>query len=277
MASYQDATIVVTVEAYPQVSSRRETVCVAGVRVDGGRQEWIRIWPYPLRDLPPAKRFRTWDLVELPVVTSAPEDTRPESHRCDPDRLAISRRLPAGDWADRRRIIDPLLVPSMCEFLRLAKADRRSLGAVQVGAVQDFEHEPVPAAELEERRRTVERQRAQGSLLAEDKAALEPLPYRFRYIWSCSGESACAGHRYPIITFEIGTTFRNYRREYGTVGGALDKMREAFLGKCNDDRDLAFFVGNMKRFPDNWLTLGIYNPPRASGAFAQGQLLGLDQ
>jgi hypothetical protein len=44
--SDEQATVLVTVKAYPGLSVRRgETVCVAGVRIDGGPPRWMRLYP----------------------------------------------------------------------------------------------------------------------------------------------------------------------------------------------------------------------------------------
>jgi len=61
--------VMVTVKAYPQTSKRlmSEVVCVAGVRLDRGQPEWIRIFPVPFRDLAIAAKFKKHEIFEVDV------------------------------------------------------------------------------------------------------------------------------------------------------------------------------------------------------------------
>lgn len=46
--AHDRATVLITVKASPEIGrAHGETVCVAGVRLDGGMPEWIRLFPVP--------------------------------------------------------------------------------------------------------------------------------------------------------------------------------------------------------------------------------------
>ncbi|HLI55558.1 MAG TPA: hypothetical protein VKY26_00870, partial [Actinomycetota bacterium] len=73
-----------SVMAYPAISTRHgEVVCVAGFRSDVlGESDWIRLFPFRVRDVPPTTRVHKWDVIRLPVSKSA-KDHRPESYTPD--------------------------------------------------------------------------------------------------------------------------------------------------------------------------------------------------
>ncbi len=274
MEGFESARILITVIAYPQMGARsRETVCVAGIRVDKVPHRWVRIWPYPLREIPFEHRFKTWDIVELAIRASGSKDRRPESHTCNPDDVRIVGRLDtAKQWTSRRGVIDPLVFSSMCEFLSLHDTDGRSLGVVRAGVVDRFSHEALPPAKLIEKQEKIDLHESEPSLLTYDNQALEAIPFVFRYHWRCDGVTRCPGHQSPFSTHEVGQTYRRYRLLYGSDPAVLEKMVDAFTRKFDRDREVSFFVGNMHRFPQNWLNLGIYNPPRSSGQSVQESL-----
>src|SRR3954447_10253024 len=71
--------VVITVKAAPNPSANHgETVCVAGLRVEANRREWVRLYPVNFRDLESSLRFRKYDLVELDAVPAL-NDPRRES------------------------------------------------------------------------------------------------------------------------------------------------------------------------------------------------------
>ena len=74
------ARVLVTVKATPQPSEKYgDTSCVAGIRIDGGRAEWIRLYPIAFRWLDGEHQFHKYDVIEL-EVRRQDSDTRRESH-----------------------------------------------------------------------------------------------------------------------------------------------------------------------------------------------------
>ena len=118
------AEVLVTVKAYPQLSKKAmsEVVCVAGVRLDRGRPEWIRLFPVPYRDLPAADRFVKYEVVKLKVRRGA--DSRPETYL--PDFEGLERTpapIPTGrnqNWSERSALIGDLIgqTTGVCRLYR---------------------------------------------------------------------------------------------------------------------------------------------------------------
>ena len=71
--------VLVLVKAAPvMTSSLDETMCVAGVRIDGGRNEWVRLHPVPFRDLTDTSRFVKYQRIEVTCIRHN-TDRRPET------------------------------------------------------------------------------------------------------------------------------------------------------------------------------------------------------
>jgi hypothetical protein len=249
--------LLVTVKAYPAISLKYgEVVCVAGIRTDAGRSEWVRLYPIPFRDMAFAQRFKKYEYVTLKAERHG-TDTRPESMRPNNDSLAVGDKLGTdkGTWAKRRALVEPLIVDSMCWLQRQQAVDGTSLGAFRPADVGDVEITSEPAEWEPEKSAIVN----QASLLYPQKQALEKIPYRFRYAYRCS-DPACSGHRQSIIDWEIHQAYRDWRTDYGEAS-ALDRIRDKWLNTiCADDRDTIFFVGTMHQHPDQFLVLGTFWP-----------------
>src|SRR5450756_70144 len=123
----QTIEMVVTVKAYPSVSTKyRETVCVAGVRTDTPGPTWVRLYPVVYRDLHYDLRFAKYQRINLEV--SGANDPRPESLRPNLDSLKLGATLDTSKkWSERRRLVEPLMVGSMCEVLAQQAVDGSSL------------------------------------------------------------------------------------------------------------------------------------------------------
>jgi len=69
----------VLVKAAPVLTSQlEETMCVAGIRLDTDRPEWIRIHPVPFRDLDDESRFAKYQVITVDAIRPR-TDRRPES------------------------------------------------------------------------------------------------------------------------------------------------------------------------------------------------------
>src|SRR3954471_24261168 len=119
VSDWEEMNLLVLVKAYPSVSMKYgEAVCVAGVRLDTPKPEWVRLFPVAFRDLPDEQQFGKYDVVTLRAQRHS-TDRRAESYRPDVGSIRVGQRLPAGGhWPARRRWVEPLLGPSMCELHR---------------------------------------------------------------------------------------------------------------------------------------------------------------
>ena len=78
---FEDVEVVVSVMAYPSISIRDgEVVCVAGFPGDWRlrQPDWVRLFPFRVRDVPDDLRVRKWDVIRLRARRSI-NDHRPES------------------------------------------------------------------------------------------------------------------------------------------------------------------------------------------------------
>lgn len=44
--------------------------------------------------------------------------------------------------------------------------------------------------------------------------ALEEIPYRFRYRYTCHDEPGCQGHHQRLLDWELGQSYRSWRDKY---------------------------------------------------------------
>lgn len=249
--------LVVTVKAYPSASVKYgEAVCVAGIRTDTDLPEWVRLYPVEFRDLPLDRQFKKWSEIELDVTASS--DHRPESRRPHTDTITLVSEIGSErGWANRRPLVEPLLVESMCQARRDQALNGRSLAAFRPYEVRDVLIEPEPDDWDAKQLNAL----SQLSFFAADKQTLERIPWAFRYHYFCD-DPACGGHRQKIIDWEIAQAWRSWRWQYGSEGAA-DRVREKWLSQlCGPEKDTVFFAGNQHRHPDSFLVLGVYWPPR---------------
>ncbi|MFD4786257.1 hypothetical protein ACFWN1_04110 [Streptomyces sp. NPDC058459] len=78
---WQRARIMITVRTYPELSGKyHETSCVAGIRLDQGAPQHVRLFPVPFRLLNEESQFAKYSIVEVDVQRHH-GDRRPESLR----------------------------------------------------------------------------------------------------------------------------------------------------------------------------------------------------
>jgi hypothetical protein len=248
--------ILITVKAYPNPSKTyEETVCVAGIDIDTGK--WMRLYPVPYRDLDEGKKFAKYTVIQ--VKTGKPKsDSRPESHKVDIDSIKILEHYDTKDkWARRKAIVLPTVDKSMCEILHKSEDEGKSLGVFKPKDI-DFVWEKAASKDAEARKACY----AQLSFFNQKKKEVEGLPHCFRYRFKCNNEPDCPGHDYPIIDWEIGQAYRDWRHKYKPEELLLSKIRERWLTlNCSPKNDVYFFVGNQNRFRKNFMILGVFYPP----------------
>jgi hypothetical protein len=254
------------VKAYPALSrTYGEVSCIAGVQLTAAGPRWIRLYPVPFRTLEEPQQFAKYQPMRVSAAAHS-GDRRPETRRPDRDSIQVTGPvLPTTDgWRARRRFVEPLMLPSMCEVLRRQRADGTSLAVFRPRSVLDIVIQP---ADIKEGKREIARAwAAQTSLLdglgSEERGhqlrELELVPWTFKYHYVCS-DAACRGHTQSIIDWEIALTYRRVR----SGNDWQDRLRARWLGElCAADRDTALFVGNQHQHPGSFLVLGVWWPPR---------------
>ena len=79
MPDAQTIKVLVLVKAAPVMTEDLdETMCVAGVRLDGDGSEWARLHPVPFRDMADDSKFVKYQLITVRVIpTALTGDRRP--------------------------------------------------------------------------------------------------------------------------------------------------------------------------------------------------------
>jgi hypothetical protein len=254
------------VKAYPALSKTYgEVSCIAGVQPTTDGPRWIRLYPVPFRALQEDQQFAKYQPM---TVRAEPHsgDRRPETRRPDRDSIKIAGpAIPsANGWRARRRFVAPLMVESMCAVRRQQRKDGTSLAVFRPRQVLDIVIEP---ADVKEEKQSIARAWvSQTSLLdglgtderEHQLRELEFIPWTFKYRYLCS-DPACQGHTQSIIDWEIARTYRRVR----TRPDWQERLKARWLDDlCGDDKDTAFFVGNQHLYPDSFLVLGVWWPPK---------------
>lgn len=255
----------ITVKAYPEISLKhRETVCVAGIRLDTSEPEHVRLFPLPFRYLGDELQFRKYDVIELDVKPA--DDGRPESFRPIAESIRIVDHIdPGKDWKLRSQYIRPLIASSYCHVTREQKLNGTSLGVFRPAEITDF----ILTPKAEPRSPRLEMMARQGDLLDPDRKYLEALPYRFQYRFRCN-EAKCPGHLCSLFDWEVGVFYLRVRKGYPEAELA-DRMRAKWFDEiASPGKDTHFFIGNLHKYPWQFSLLGVFYPPR--GVLDQEQL-----
>ena len=94
------------------------------------------------------------------------------------------------------------------------------------------------------------------------KQAIEKIPFDFYYDFKCYNNNKCPGHKLKILDWEIGQSYRYWRFRYKSQEVLLQKIEQKWLEIVSDKKDVYFFLGNMHRFQNQFMVLGVYFPPK---------------
>ncbi|MFN0028036.1 MAG: hypothetical protein ACKV2O_12785 [Acidimicrobiales bacterium] len=242
------ATVLLTVKASPEIGrTHGETVCVAGIRLDGDEYRWIRLFPVQWHWFWKGEHPK-YQVIEL-EIDKHDKDQRPESYRPRLDTTAVLDQLPAGKR--RAEVLNRLPQYTMCDLVAAKGWTRPSLGLVVPSEITGFVREDHTG----DTAHTAKMNRAaQGSLLAQGAPNLEFPPFTFKLAYRCHSAS-CRGHEQSIVDWEISEAWRIWRRSYPT--DYLDRIEEKWLSLVDPARLPALYVGNQHQAPQGFLVLGI--------------------
>jgi len=246
--------VLITVKAYPNPSKTYgETVCCAGIDVD--TLEWIRLYPIPFRDLDSARKFKKYTIINV-RCWKAPDDHRVESYKVDADTIKKLDFLDTKQkWAKRKNVVLPTLSPSFCK-IREEVAQNKSLGIFKPTDI-NFSWKKSPLESDAKRQACY----AQLSFFDTKKKTIEQIPFDFYYHFKCHDTADCPGHQLPIIDWEIAQAYRDWRHRYKPQQLLLQMIKQRWLDlMCSAKNDVYFYVGNMKRFRENFMVLGTFYP-----------------
>lgn len=265
---WETVTALITVKAYPVIGRKfGESVCVAGVRLDTEKPEWIRLFPVPFRELPAEVQFKKYAIVQLRARRAEGSDRRPESLRPDLSTLVVGDVVPPdGAWRERWRLIEPLVgATTACRLsgaARTAGQAAPSLGLVRPTEVLDV----LVADNADFRRSTGLEEITESVLFGNELAPLENSPFIAKYLYRCED---CGDRRKPheqsIIDWEAGQLGRRLLREGRTSEEARTEIRSKFFHQmASNTKETHFYLGNQHQHPAGFMVLGVFWPPRNS-------------
>lgn len=259
------AQVLVTVKATPQPSAKYgETVCVAGLRLDTPRPEWIRLYPVAFRWLDGVQQFKKYNVIEV-EVRRVTKDSRPESYAPTHDE-ALTVVDHFKPWKRRIEVISQVEPTTTCELSSAAKLHHAapSLGLVYPRDVDRIEFEPHPPWTPAELKKMQDRIDAESGALLPTSGGVPTIlrapRFKALYRYRCD-DARCNGHQGRILDWELSSLESRYYSEHELKRAVTDK----FLSEmCDASRKTGFFMGNfeaaIKR--DKFSVLGVYWPPR---------------
>jgi len=256
------ARVLVTVKAYPNPSqSRGETVCVAGVRLDGPQRSWIRLFPISFRALEHDDQFEKYRVLDLDVRPAG--DGRAESFHPSPSSIELHEFLSSSQgWKARWALLADLAgETTSCRLAANAAGGGPSLGMVKP-LVDGLDITPTPPFTAEQRR--VVEEAAAPDLFSSQRSILEPAPFTLYYRYRCV-EVGCRGHRQSSVDWEAGQLARKLLEQGRSESEIPSLLRTKFLDQmCGPDRDTYFYLGNLAKHPRSFMVLGVFWPPSGS-------------
>lgn len=264
--SAENMKVVVLVKAAPVLTRElEETMCVAGVRVDDGHNDWVRLHPVPFRDLNDKTKFVKYQTVAVRARRPR-SDRRPESWSPLQGSIYPAESIGTGQaWARRRQIVEGLGGARMCD---LVEANRSGSGSQtpSLAVVRPVEPPILQITHRDDEQLRVWRQRATAaasrlSLFDEPgthKPELEVVPWRFRYSFHCSAPT-CKGHSQTIVDWEVAALWRHVRHRDDWMAAMRVKLEQDLW----QGRATVLFAGNQQQHPISFLVLGVFWPPDA--------------
>lgn len=256
-SDWTDERVLMVVKTYPNPSAKYiETVCTAGIRENSG---FVRLHPVRFRLLAQDKRFSKYTWVRVPIKKTE-GDRRPESFRPDIEKMRLEEKVGTkNQWEERKRIILPLLSPSIEDLQDRQAAHGTSLGVIKPREVIEFTISP--SVDPDWSADDLAKLQRQDMFEEAQRWMLEKIPFEFRYRFLCD-DPRCAGHHFRVWDWEVAQSYRSWRLRYPGPG----KLEAALVNKYQDElihkRDLHFFVGTIAEHPRTWTIIGLFYPPK---------------
>ncbi|MDD4050340.1 MAG: hypothetical protein PHR28_00395 [candidate division Zixibacteria bacterium] len=250
--------ILITVKAYPNPNRKRgETVCCAGIDLDD--YKLIRLHPVPFRDLNRSQQFKKYSIIEVDCFRPN-NDHRPESYSIHCSSIKIIDHIDSerGTWRRRNSIVSKVPAKTMCQVCEESKVDGLSLGIIKPDDIT-FEYMRRKRSDPKKR----EAYYSQFDLLNKAKGVIEEIPFLFHYRFNCAGVAKCEGHKLAIVDWEICQAYREWREQFSDEVLPEEIKKKWLTIADTSKKDVRFYVGNMNRFRETFLVLGVFYPPKA--------------
>ena len=170
----------------------------------------------------------------------------------------LSSITTADSWRARRDKLHHLISPSLCALQR-HRDDHGSptLGLFKPGKIERVVIAPT-APDWTPQQTTLLNQQLLPFQTGPSRP-LEKIPFEFRYIFRCD-DAACRGHDMTCFDWEMGQSYRRWRKEYGNKWE--EKFRQRYEREMIEKYDTHFYVGTMHQHPATWIIVGLFYPPR---------------
>jgi hypothetical protein len=259
MASFGWTTrrVLIVVRTYPVPATKGiEVSCTAAITSE---HEWMRLFPVPYRFLDEDKRFKKYQWIDV-AVRRARNDSRPESFNLNDGSIKIVGSVPPRNgWRARKDFLLPLQRASLCQIEReRAENSFPTLGFFRPARINRLAIDAAdPPDWTPHQRALLSRQLLPFG--SGPKAELEKVPFDFRYEFQCD-DSECNGHKLMCTDWEMGQSYRSWRRTYGA--GWEQKFREKYEQQMIERFDTCFYVGTLHQYPSSWIIVGLFYPPK---------------
>jgi len=272
MGTIRNERILILAKTYPYPSKKyRETSCIAGV---GGNGKLVRLFPVPYRYMQGEREFQKWQYISA-RISKAPKDHRPESHNIDQDSIVPEEVISTNDgWADRIPILEKHVHSDPASLEQKRQTEAATLGVIKPIELQELLITPAKNPNwTPQEQANLEQDFLFDSVELKKHITLRKLPYEFRYRYICDTPTGRREFSHMITDWEVGALYWNLRRSHGDAweGHFRQRLEEQF----RDSKQLYFLLGTMHRFPDQWLIVAFYYPPKATSTSPQQTTLGL--
>lgn len=246
--------VFIVVKTYPSPAKNGvEVSCTAGIT---DTNEWIRLFPITYRYLTSDKRFRKYQWIEVKVIKAS--DPRPESYKLDIDSIRIEPEpvSTTNYWQARKHLVFQLKSPSLCSLKRERdKNGSPTLGIFRPKIIEQLIIKPDDESWSDNQ---LEILRQKSLLESDPEVELQKIPYTFQYKFRCEDE-ACTGHTMICTDWEMGESWRKWKRDYGNDWES--KFRQRYEKDMIEKNDTHFYVGTIHQHPHTWIIIGLFYPP----------------
>ena len=248
----------IVVRTYPSPATHGiEVSCTAAITECG---KWLRLFPVPYRFLPEDQKFQKYQWIRC-LATKARADRRPESFRLQDDSIEVlSPPLSTANyWQARKEYVFPLRKHCLCCIKRECETNHHpTLGIFRPMRIKRLLIESASPTWTNEQ---LQKLRQVDLFKTSPTTELEKVPYKFQYEFVCADDS-CNGHTVGCTDWEMGALWRRCRTDYGDRWE--EKFRQKYEREMIEKNDTHFFVGTHHQFPNTWMIVGLFYPPRTA-------------
>ena len=254
--------VLILTKTYPSPSAKHiETSCVAGIDNNG---RMVRIYPVPYRLLDKFQQFSKWQWIDA-IFEKATDDARKESYRIllSDDSPKIINKIDSKNWHKRAEQLSK--VPTFTSYEEMDQArvhNGVTLAILKPKKIINLEivKEKNPEWNIEEKHK-LRLDHGQDDLFSPSTKtkALRKLPYHFyyNYIYNFNGIDILRKNK--IVDWEAGALYWNCAKKSNWEELFRQKFEHEFM-----NRDISFLMGNIHRFYEQWLIIGVIYPPKTT-------------